>query len=416
MRRLVRVGALLSLLTVGAGFLLIASSFPARSAARPGQAISALELGRLLFWDPVLSGEMDVACAACHHPDFAYADGRALALGTRSVGLGPERVDLSGGEIPVLERNTPTVLNVAFNGVERRRRRGGRRADEFALLPASVDDEIAARAPMFWDRRVRGLESQALLPLTLREEMRGDAYPEGLAVDSVVARLRAIPEYVTLFQEVFGPDTRIAPGQIADAIAAFERSLVTRGSPYDQFFAGDEDALTPQQRRGLEAFDDADCTNCHDGPMLSDFDLVAEGVAENPLLSEPDVGHGRFRFRTPTLRNVALTAPYMHNGMLETLEEVLEFYDRGRSENPNVADRRQRRRTAGDAVAGTETSRGTLSGQFRGVDNMSEREMADIVAFLEALTDPDFDRTIPETVPSGFPPGGRIGEVTARIP
>ena len=88
MRRLVRVGALLSLLTVGAGFLLIASSFPARSAARPGQAISALELGRLLFWDPVLSGEMDVACAACHHPDFAYADGRALALGTRSVGTG----------------------------------------------------------------------------------------------------------------------------------------------------------------------------------------------------------------------------------------------------------------------------------------------------------------------------------------
>ena len=212
-----------------------------------------------------------------------------------------------------------------------------------------------------------------------------------LAVESVVARLRAIPEYVTLLQEVFRPGTRIASGQIADVVTAFERSLVTRTSPYDRFLGGDEDALTPQQRRGLEAFDDADCTNCHDGPMLSDFDLVAEGVAENPLLSEPDVGDGRFRFRTPTLRNVALTAPYMHNGMLETLEEVLEFYDRGRSENPNVADRGRRRRTTDDDVAGTETARGRLSGQFRGVDNMSEREMADIVAFLEALTDPDFD-------------------------
>ena len=269
---------------------------------------------------------------------------------------------------------------------------------------------------MFWDRRVRSLEAQALVPLTIRGEMRGDAYPEELAVDSVVARLRAIPEYVTPFQEVFGADARIVAEQIAAAIAAFERSLVTRDSPFDRFLAGDEDALTPQQRRGLEAFDDADCTNCHDGPMLSDFDLVAEGVAENPLLSGPDAGDGRFRFRTPTLRNVALTAPYMHNGMLETLEEVLEFYDRGRSENPNVANRRQRRRGDDDDGAGTPIARGTLSGQFRGVDNMSAREMADIVAFLEALTGPDFDRTIPETVPSGLPPGGRLGEAMARTP
>lgn len=416
MRRLARTVAPLSLLALGAGALLIVSSLPAQTAARPGGAISAVELGRLLFWDPVLSGEMDVACATCHHPDFAYADGRALALGPRAVGLGPERVDLSGGEIPVVERNTPTVLNIAFNGVERRRRRGGGRDDEFAPLPASVDDGIAAQAPMFWDRRLRGLESQALVPLTVREEMRGDAYLEELAVDSVVARLREIPEYVTLFQEVFGTGTRIAAGQIADAVTAFERSLVTRNSPYDRFLAGDQDALTPQQRRGLEEFDDADCTNCHDGPVLSDFDLVAEGVAENPLLPEPDVGDGRFRFRTPTLRNVALTAPYMHNGMLETLEEVLEFYDRGRSENPNVADRGRRRRTTDDDVVGTATARGRLSRRFRGVDNMSEREMTDIVAFLEALTDPEFDRTVPETVPSGLPPGGRIGQVTARIP
>ena len=396
--------------------VLVATGVRGWGFAQPQDTIPEVELGRLLFWDPVLSGELDVACATCHHPDFAYADGRDLALGVRAMGLGPDRVDLSGGEIPVLERNTPTVLNIAFNGVERRRRRGGRRGDEFARLPASVDAETEARAPMFWDRRVRGLEAQALVPLTIREEMRGDAYAEEVAVDSVVARLRAIPEYVAFFREVYGPDTRIEADHVASAIVAFERSLVTRNSPYDRFLAGEEDALTQQQRRGLEEFDNADCTNCHDGPMLSDFDLVAEGVAENPLLAEPDVGDGRFRFRTPTLRNVALTAPYMHNGMLETLEDVLEFYDRGRSENPNVVDRRGRRRGDDADVPGTQIARGRLSGQFRGVDNMSEREMADIVAFLEALTDPDFDRTVPESVPSGLPPGGMIGEPPTGAP
>ena len=416
MRFRTRQAGLIGFLMLACASVLVATGVRGRGVSQLQDTAPEVELGRLLFWDPVLSGELDVACATCHHPDFAYADGRDLALGVRAVGLGPDRVDLSGGEIPVLERNTPTVLNIAFNGVERRRRRGGRRGEEFAPLPASVDAETEARAPMFWDRRVRGLEAQALVPLTIREEMRGDAYAEEIAVDSVVARLRAIPEYVALFREVYGPDTRIAADHVASAIVAFERSLVTRNSPYDRFLAGDEDALTPQQRRGLEEFDNADCTNCHDGPMLSDFDLVAEGVAENPLLAEPDVGDGRFRFRTPTLRNVALTAPYMHNGMLETLDDVLEFYDRGRSENPNVVDRRRRRRADGDGVAGTEIARGRLSGQFRRVDNMSEREMADIVAFLEALTDPDFDRTVPESVPSGLMPGGRIGEPPNGIP
>ena len=195
---------------------------------------------------------------------------------------------------------------------------------------------------------------------------------------------------------------------MAEAIAAFERTLVTANSPFDRFLAGEEEALTPQQRRGLEEFADADCTRCHDGPMLSDFDLHAEGVAENPLLTEPDTGDGRFRFRTPTLRNVALTAPYMHNGMLATVEEVLEFYDRGRSENPNVANRRGRR-SEGDQVA-----RGRLSRRFRGVDDMTGQEMRDIIAFLESLTDPDFDRTVPLRVPSGPTPGGNIDAPEAR--
>ena len=386
-------------LVVSALAVLTAASSPS-SASDPQE-----ELGRLLFWDPVLSGPMDVSCATCHHPDHAYADGRALSLGPGAVGLGPDRVGLTSGGIPVVQRNSPTLLNVAFNGLDRqrRRRRGGPR---FTPLPADLETVNSDRAPMFWDRRARSLETQALLPLTIREEMRGDAYPEEVAVDSVVARLGAIPEYVSLFREVYGQDTSIDATQIAEAIAAFERTLVARNSPFDRFLAGDEDALTAEQRRGLDEFNEADCSDCHRGPMLSDFSMQAEGVAENPLLAEPDAGDGRFRFRTPSLRNVAVTAPYMHNGMLGTLEEVLAFYDRGRSENPNVSNRRRRR---GDDDRADEPAGppGRLSGRFRGVDDMTDQQMEDIIAFLEALTDPDFDRTIPARVPSGLTPGGK---------
>ena len=132
--------------------------------------------------------------------------------------------------------------------------------------------------------------------------------------------------------------------------------------------------------------------------MFSDFDLHAEGVREHPLLAAPDTGGARFRFRTPSLRNVALTPPFMHNGPIATLPEVLRFYDRGRSENPAVADRGPRRNRG----EGQQRPRvPTLDGRFRGVDDMSDREMADIVAFLEALSDPTFDRSIPARVPSG---------------
>ena len=184
-------------------------------------------------------------------------------------------------------------------------------------------------------------------------------------------------------------------------MAAFERTLIAMNSPFDRFRAGEFDALTDQQRRGMETFDDVGCDRCHEGPMFSDFDLHAEGVRENPKLAEPDAGTRRFRFRTPSLRNVALTAPYFHNGMLPTLEDVLRHYDNGRSENPNVVRR--------DDDDDDDDNRGLaqLSGRFRRVDDMSDREMRDIIAFLQSLTDTNFDRTIPARVPSGLPPGGR---------
>lgn len=383
----------LGVLVVAAGVFWFADATEAQTspAVTPAASTAVEELGRLLFWDPLLSGGRDVACATCHHPDFAYADGRDLSLGAGAVGLGPARVDMSGGRIPVVKRNSPTILNTAFNGLDdRRRRRGSDRTT------ASVDP---ARAPMFWDSRVRSLETQALEPLKALEEMRGTTYAEADAVDVVVERLRAVPEYVARFEDAFGAGTSIDANRLSQAIAAFERTLVAMDSPFDRYRAGDTNALTAQQRRGFDTFDDVGCDRCHEGPMFSDFDLETEGVAEHPLLSAPDVGDGRFRFRTPSLRNVALTAPYMHNGMLDTLEDVLTFYDNGRSENPNVLNRRGEN---GIGVA-------RLSGSFRRIDNMSEREMQDIIAFLQSLTDTNFDRTIPSRVPSDLPVGGFLG-------
>jgi cytochrome c peroxidase len=361
--------------------------------ADPASQDARVELGRLLFWDPILSGDRDTACATCHHPRLAYADGRDLSLGTGSVGLGAQRIDVSKGRIPGVRRNSPTILNTAFNGAGRRRRR------EFDGTTPAVDQ---ARAPMFWDRRTRSLEAQALEPIKALEELRGTAYAEAAAVETVVARLRSVPEYVRLFRNAFGTDTSIDASQLAQAIAAFERNLVAMNSPFDRFRAGDVNALTAQQRRGREVFDRVGCDRCHDGPMFSDFELHAEGVGEHAKLAMPDEGGGRFRFRTPSLRNVALTAPYMHNGTLATLQEVLRFYDRGRSENPNVSNDTSRRRVDVDRRLPR------LDRDFRRVDDMSDSEMGAIIAFLESLTDSSFDKKIPAQVPSGLPPGGLI--------
>jgi cytochrome c peroxidase len=153
----------------------------------------------------------------------------------------------------------------------------------------------------------------------------------------------------------------------------------------------------------MRAFEAAECTLCHSGPMLSDYTLRAEGVAEHPLLTEADEGDGAFRFRTPSLRNVALTAPYMHNGMFETLEDVLAFYDRRRSENPNVSD--QPRRPTAVGAGGPAAS---LDWDLRFLGDMTAVDIEDIISFLGALTDSDFDRTIPTSVPSGLTPGGAM--------
>lgn len=324
-----------------------------------------VNLGRFLFWDPILSGNRTVSCATCHHPNHGWADGRELAMGMGGIGLGPER---SGGE--VINRNSPTILNTAFNGI---------------TANGSFDPDTA---PMFWDNRVSSLESQAKEPILSAKEMRGIAYSQEVAIDSIIQRLNAIGEYVDLFNHAYS--NGITEENILNAIAQFERSIVGKNSSrFDRYVKGDLDALSTRELRGLEAFNTNKCINCHSGPMFSDYKLHAIGVPENPLLNSIDNGDGQFRFRTPTLRNLVYTAPYMHNGTMKTLEDAINFYEDigdGVSNNPNV-------------------SSDMLSSKLNGVD-VDEADVALIMEFLLTLTDNGFETTIPERVPSGLTVGG----------
>ena len=353
-----------------------------------------VELGRLLFWDPLLSGPQDVACATCHHPINGYAEDRDLSLGVTGTGRGRFRRD---GHL--VKRNSPTVLNVAFNGI-----------DESGYDPAT--------APMFWDNRIRSLESQALGPLQSFEEMRGDTYPEDEAVARVVAKLQANAEYPSLFAGAFGSEQPVTAENLGRAIAAFMRSLLANNSPFDRYMRGDSSAMTTEQVRGMQRFEEIGCIRCHNGPMFSDYKLHVMGVPDNPALAsgattpasdggaqnppcpaapgEPRTDASRaacdsYAFRTASLRNLELTFPYGHNGMFRTLNAVVGFYEStiaGESRNPNVPYEE-------------------LDQRLRELQNVDEEDV-DLIEFLIALSDGSFDRTIPERVPSGLPVGGNI--------
>lgn len=331
-----------------------------------------IALGRALFWDPVLSGGKDVSCATCHHPATGYADAVELSIGANGQGLGAARHFRAPNDIPLVGRNSPTVLNAAFNG----------------LTGAGTGDP--ALAPMFWDGRVQSLETQSLLPVATLEEMRGHQYAEGVVLDSVVARLRRIPAYAALFGGAFAEADPVTAANIGRALACFERTLVAPDSRFDQYLRGNQAALSTQEIAGLNAFVQSGCAKCHSGPMLSDYQLHVLGVADNPRNATSDAGAGgRYAFRTPSLRNVALTAPYMHSGTLPNLAAVLNFYDPGRgpasSANPHVPL----------------SQRDPL---FPGQVNNA----AAIIAFLGTLTATSYDRTVPAAVPSGLPVGGDI--------
>lgn len=395
-------------------------------------------LGRLLFFDPILGGESapwikqaagedpyryranDVACATCHHPSLAFADGRRLGAGVsgaqyRDMDLGPQRVVpgtslVTGLPVGTEPRNTPTVLNTAFNGKN--------------------SPHPTAESFQFMDGRVTlGLEEQAGLPITSRDEMAGDAYgptpPKEMVQDSVRNRIRAIPEYVDRFRQAFAPEVHVAEdielNHITRAIAAYERELITPNSRYDQFVAGDFDVFSDQERLGFEVFFGKGlCGVCHSGPMLSDFTFRVIGADEDYESILPGFGgkngvggdfgrfhadpvafaDDKFEFRTPTIRNVELTAPYFHSGNMGTLHDVMDFYNRGGRGAEDLSDA---------ALAAEGAVRDPSIREL----GLTPVEIDAVVAFMKTTTAPvqhgplGIDLTaVPERVPSGLMPPG----------
>jgi cytochrome c peroxidase len=331
-------------------------------------------LGKLLFFDPILSGHKDVACATCHHPEFGFAESLEISIGVTGHGTGSNRDFSTPGDIPFVKRNSQTILNAAFNGL---------------TLTGAAD---ASNAPMFWDLRAKSLENQSLEPIKSFEEMRGHRYAKEAALDSVVNRLKKITEYRRLFQEAFSTSDAINSQNLARAIAAYERTLVGGNSRFDQYMRGDRSALSINEMDGMQVFLKSGCAKCHNGPMLSDYKVHALGVPDNEKLPQSDAGvDNQYRFRTPSLRNLRFTAPYMHSGKLKTLEQVLEFYED----------------LAGDKI------RNPLVGKQH-IDPIIEllkvdfKDISLMVEFLNTLNDDSFDRTLPKRVPSGLPVGGNL--------
>lgn len=310
------------------------AAWPQIAAPDPQQAA----LGKLLFYDPILSANDDLSCASCHHPDRGFSDGRPVAQGAHGAAL---------------RRNAPSLWNVAY------------------------------ATSLFWDGRASSLEEQMLVPLTNADEM-------GANLDEMVEQLRAIPEYQRRFAEAFSDG--VTAENVATAIAAFERTLLSQNAPFDRFAQGDFNALTPAQRRGFDVFRSAQtrCFECHSWPTFTNNTFAALGVPdanpENPDLGQVEVVNGpdaTRAFRTPGLRNVALSAPYMHNGVFATLEEVVDFYAKG-----------------GGPAFGVDIEPDEFIRGF----TLTEQQTSDLIAFLYALTDePSELISIPESVPSGLP-------------
>jgi cytochrome c peroxidase len=390
---------------------------------RPAPAAPALvELGRALFFDKILSGNRDVSCATCHSPVYHTVDLLTLSIGTG--GLRPSVVrELGTGSF--LPRNAPDLFNRGHPAWARlfldgrvERIPGGYRTPAGDALPDGLTDVLAA---------------QALFPLLGRSEMRGRPGENEIADlgeddlrpvwDAIVARLHAIPGYDSLAAAAF-PQRSPAVLTITDvgnAISAFVgTSWLMANSPLDRFLRGDDAALDPAATRGgLLFFGRAGCGECHSGPLLTDQEFHNVGVPPlGPGIDGgPDLGRAavtgraedRYAFRTPSLRNVVHSRPYMHNGSIPSLEGVVRHY-------VNVPAA-----LAGFTAAGVDPrlqatvdlSPSTLADVESTLDPkvhqpipLSDRDVRDLMAFLIALTDPASSlvlRDIPWTVPSGLP-------------
>jgi parallel beta-helix repeat protein len=298
-----------------------------------------VELGRMLFFDPIVSGKNDMSCAHCHHPDTGLTDRLTKGRGAGAVGAGPLR---TGGH--ELTRNTPSLWNVAYHRAQ------------------------------FWDNRAETLEDQAQAVITNKDEMAEDPH-------RLVQELKAIDEYVRLFQAAFGTSNNepITFKKVAQTLAAYERTLLAFNSKFDRYAAGDLDAFSASERRGMLVFRSVKtrCFECHGVPGFMSPDVKVIGLPDK----DEDPHYGT-QFKVPGLRNIALTAPYMHDGSLATLEDVIDFYAKGGGRGAGRDIRNQ-------------------DGFVLGFD-LTEQEKTDLIAFLHTLTDESAKVNVPKKVPSGL--------------
>ncbi len=271
------------------------------------------ELGRALFFDPILSGAKVRSCSTCHNPGLSWADGQPRAVGENQKPL-PLR--------------TPTLLNVAWT------------------------------PKLGWDGHFGDLEGVAMAPITSPDNMN-------LPTETLLERLTAIPGYVNAFDAAFGKGD-VSQHKIEQALATFERSIVSDEAPFDRWIRGDETAIDSAAKRGFALFNGkANCAACHSGWAFTDTSFHDIGVAK-----DDDIGRGRlfptsvklkYAFKTPTLRDVARRGPYMHDGSLATLDDVIDLYNRGGIDRP---------------------SRDDAIHQL----NLPQGEKADLIAFLQTLS------------------------------
>ncbi|ROS04866.1 cytochrome c peroxidase [Sinobacterium caligoides] len=309
---------------------------------RDGFSPQQIDLGRYLFFDPLLSANGKMSCATCHDPDQGFSDGMGRSL---------------GGDGKLLQRSAPTLWNVAF-----------------------LDK-------LFWDARADSLEEQAEEPLFDSHEMNNT--PEGL-----LAALNNNEVYRRMFGEAYAEEEKlITLPQVLTAITAFQSTLISLNSRYDQYAHGYADALNEDEKAGLNVFRSfvARCGECHTPPLFTNQQMAVIGTPE-PVGMPRDVGaekvtgikSQRGSFKVPSLRNIALTAPYMHSGRFATLREAVEFYTQGR----------------GHAVP---------EGEHLNIHwhiwepNLTDDELDRVVDFLQTLTDESFKPAVPALLPSGLP-------------
>ncbi|HZL58514.1 MAG TPA: cytochrome c peroxidase [Stellaceae bacterium] len=278
-------------------------------------------LGKMLFFDPILSGSGTQSCSSCHQPNLGWTDGQKVGIG-----------------VAPMTKHTPTLLNIAW-------------------IPV-----------LGWDGHFPSLEKVAFGPITAPGIMNR---PES----ELIAALQARPPYAQAFAAAF-PDHAVTRSHIEDALATFERTIVSGEAPFDRWIAGDEDAISPEAKRGFDVFNGkAGCAECHSGWNFTDagfYDIgVGKGDDVGRALVVPNSPKLKYAFKVPSLRDVAQRAPYMHDGSEPTLEAVIDLYNRGGIDRP---------------------SRSELIKPL----NLTEREKADLVAFLKTLSqEPERTAAIP---------------------